>query len=173
MTHNVQLCHRSGLDWLKMAHFGKFSTFPIFSHKKQIDSEWPIFPYSHLFQSFPTKTSHFFPNFQIFISRGGGYIGQFSKIFQLFKSFPTEVAQNDQQLPILPPKWLRLSQNGQFWSIFNFSHKKQLRLTWNGEVFLICNFSNLFLPKRLIFYPISKFLFRGWGVHRTLKLAKT
>ena len=28
MTHNRQFCHQSGLDWLKMANFGQFSTFP-------------------------------------------------------------------------------------------------------------------------------------------------
>ena len=35
-THNCQLCHRSGLDWLRMANFGQFSTFSIFSHKKRL-----------------------------------------------------------------------------------------------------------------------------------------
>ena len=32
------------------------------------------------------------------------------------------MAQNDPRWPILPSNWLRLAQNGQFWSIFNFSH---------------------------------------------------
>ena len=71
---------------------------------------------------FPNKAAHFLPNFKMFILGGGGYISQFSQILQLFKSFPMEVAQNDPQWPILPPRQLRLAQNGQVWSIFNFCH---------------------------------------------------
>ena len=52
---------------------------------------------------------------------GGGYINSIFPDLQLFQLFPTAVAQNDPQWPILPPKWLKLVLNGQFWSIFNFS----------------------------------------------------
>ena len=53
---------------------------------------------------------------------GGGVHQPISPDSQLFKSFPTEAAQNDPQWPILSLKWLRLTQNGQFWLICNFSH---------------------------------------------------
>ena len=46
-------------------------------------------------------------------------VGVHWQIFLLFRSFHTEPAQNDPQWPILPPKWLRLAQNGQFWLNFN------------------------------------------------------
>ena len=70
MTHNGQFCHQSGSDWLKMAHFGQFSTFPRFFPKKMahIDSEWPISPNLQLFKFFPTKSTHFWPNLKF----GGG-----------------------------------------------------------------------------------------------------
>ena len=110
----------------------------------QIDSEWPILPNSQLFQSFPTKVVHFSPNFKIFVL-GGGYIGQFSQILQLLKSFPTEAAQNDPQWPILPLKWLRLARNGQFRSIFNFSHLFQQRVAQIGSEWPISPDLHLFL----------------------------
>ena len=53
---------------------------------------------------------------------------------------------------LFPPKWLRMTQNGQFSPICNFSNlspPKRLRMTWNGQFHLICNFSNLFPPKWL------------------------
>ena len=40
---------------------------------------------------------------------GGGVHHPIFLDLQLFESFPTKVAQNDPQWPILPPKWLRLA----------------------------------------------------------------
>ena len=72
------------------------------------------------------------------------------------------MAQNDSEWPIspdsqlsnlFPPKWLRMTQNGQFSPIRNFSNLsplKWLRMTWNGQFFSIHNFSNLFPLKWLI-----------------------
>ena len=124
-----------------------------------IDLEWPISPNSQLFQSFPAKLAHFWPN----VKTLGGYIGQIFPDLQLFELFPTAVAQNDPQWPILPLKWLGLAQNGQFWSIFNFCQvfppKTWLILTWNGQFHPIHNFSNLFPPNWLIFGQMSKL----WG----------
>ena len=64
---------------------------------------------------------------------------------QLFQSFRTKVVQNDsecQYSPIhnfsnlSPPKWLRMTWNGQFCPIHNFSilfPPKWLRMTQNGQ----------------------------------------
>ena len=75
MTHNGQFCHRSGLDWLKMANLCQFSTFPRFSPKKQLRLTWLISPNSQLFQSFPTKAAHFWPNLKIFHLGGTSNFG--------------------------------------------------------------------------------------------------
>ena len=128
----------------------------------QIDLEWPILPDSQLFPIFPTKAAHFAPNFKIFIF-GGVYISQFSEICNFLNCFPNEVAQNDPQQAILPPKLLGLAQNGQFWSIFNFSLKKWLRLTWNGQFCLIPNFSQYFPPSSPFCTKFQNFHF--WGVY--------
>ena len=51
-----------------------------------------------------------------------------------------------------PPKWLRMTWNGQFCPICNFSNlfpPKGLTMTRNGQFHLICNFSNLFPLKWL------------------------
>ena len=48
----------------------------------------------------------------------GGTSAKLSQICNFLNHFQLE---NDPQWPILPPKWLRLAQSGQFWSILNFS----------------------------------------------------
>ena len=122
MTHNGQFCHQNGPDWLKMANFGQFSTFPIFSHKKwlrltQNGQFHPIHNFSNLF---PPKQLIFCQISKVLFP--GGVHQPMSPDLQLSESFPTEVAQNDAQWPILPLKWFGLVQNSKFWSIFNFSH---------------------------------------------------
>ena len=123
--------------------------FHLFSQNEdQIDSEWPVSPDPQLFPSFATKASHFWRNFKNFCSGrgtsanflssstflnhfesqkfsfqgwgvGGGLHWPIFLDLQLFESFPTKVAQNDPQWPILPLKWLGLARNGQFWLNFN------------------------------------------------------
>ena len=60
-------------------------------------------------------------------------------------------------------KWLRLGQNSQFCRFFYLSPKIRLRLTWNGQFHLIHNFSHLLPPKHLIFGEISKIFISGGG----------
>ena len=59
--------------------------------------------------------------------------------------------------------WLKMDNFGHFSTFPRFSPKKQLRLTQNGLFHLICNFSNLFPPKQLNFGKISKFFIEGGG----------
>ena len=125
------------LKWLKMTHNGHL--FP----KKWLTLTWN--GQFHLICSF---FNHFPPKRLIFHKIStflflGGTSANFPG-FTTFRSVPMEAAQNDPQWPILPPKWLGLIQNGQFWSICNFFPKKWLRLTWNGQFHPICNFSNHF-----------------------------
>ena len=85
------------------------------------------------FQSFPTKVAQDNSEWPI------------SPNWQLFQSFPTEVAQNDLKWPILPdsqllqsfpPKWLRMTQNGQFCIAKRKKHKgismKDYTSTWTA-----------------------------------------
>ena len=122
MIHNGEFCQKK---WLSLAENGQFWSFCRFSHlfpqnEAQIDSEWPVSPDSQLFPSFATKASHFWRNLKNFHSGGGrGVHWHFFWVFQLFWIVSHQVAQNDPQWPILPPKWLRLAQNGQFWLNFN------------------------------------------------------
>ena len=62
-------------------------------------------------------------------------------------------------------KWLRLGQNGQFWSFcrlfYLFLKKMRLRLTQNGQFHPIQNFSHLLPPKHLIFGEIAKIFIPG------------
>ena len=122
-----------------MANFTRFTTFPIFYHQSI---------------SFLQKSQ------QILVR--GGYIVKFFNFLELFH---TKGAPNDPQWQIWPKKWLRLGQNGQFWSFCRFFPQERLGLTQNGQFHPIHNFSHLFPPKHLIFAEISKIFISGGRVH--------
>ena len=68
--------------------------------------------------------------------------------------------------------WVKMTKFGHFtgFSIFFpiFSPKMRLRLTRNGQFYLIHNFSHLFLPRHLISWEISKIFISGRGVHQQI-----
>ena len=159
--------------WPILTDLQLFQTFP--TKVAQYDSEWPISPDSQLFQSFPTEVAQndlewpISPDLQLFQSfpisglKNGNFairnfsnppkfrmtrniqfypVCNFSNLFplkwlrmtqngqfyliQLFQSFPTEVAQNDSEWPILPDLQLfqsfptKVAQNDSEWLICNF-----------------------------------------------------
>ena len=119
VSHNLaendpqwQILPKSGSDCVKMANLACFLSFT------PNNSELSISPDSQLFPSFATKASHFWRNLKNFHFWGGGYIGKFFRVFQIFKSFHTNAAENDPQWQIWPKKWLRLYQKGQFGMFF-------------------------------------------------------
>ena len=65
-------------------------------------------------------------------------------------------------MPNLAKKWVRLAQNGQFWSFCRFFPIMRLRFIWNGHFHAIHNFSHLLPPKHLISSEISKICI-SWG----------
>ena len=130
--------NQSGSESLGMANFTQFTTFLIFSNQSCSKSQ-PISLDSQLFllkrlrmtqngqfhlihnfsNLFPPKWLVFGQISKFFIFwGGGGTLAKFSQICNFLNHFQLE---NDPQWPILPPKWLRLAQNGQFWSICNVS----------------------------------------------------
>ena len=116
ITHNCKFGQKSGLDWVKMAKFGHFAWFSIFSPKMRLRLTQnyqfhPIHNFSHLF---PPKCLIFGgnpKNFHFWLE--GMYTSNFFEFSNFFESFHTNVAQNHPQLQIWPKKWLRLGQNGQ------------------------------------------------------------
>ena len=105
----------------------------------------------------------FWPNLKIFHWGGGVHWPNFFQIYNFLNHFQLE---NDPQWPILPPKWLGLAQNGQFWSIFNFSQvfpQKAAQIDSKWPISPDSQLSNFFPPKQLIFGKISKYLIWGWG----------
>ena len=59
--------------------------------------------------------------------------------------------------------WLQMANFGHFAGFSIFSHKMRLRLTQNGQFHPIHNFSHLLPPKGLIFGEISKVFIPGRG----------
>ena len=116
-----------------------------------------IHNFSHLL---PPKHLIFGEISKIFIS-GGGTLAN-------FLSFPTfsnrftpmrlKMTHNGKFGQKTGLGWVKMAIFAYF---FIFSPKMRLRLTWNGQFHLIHNFSHLLPPKRLIFGEISKFSF--WG----------
>ena len=165
MTHNGEFCQKSGLDWLKMAYFGHFAVFPSFPPKW--GSDWLGMANFTRFTTFPIfchQSISFLEKSQKVSFWGGGYIGKCFEFFNFFELFHIEVAQNDPQWWILPKKWFRLAPNanfGHFAGFSIFSPKMRLRLTRNGQFHPIHNFSHLLPPKHLIFWEIQRIFVQG------------
>ena len=166
MTHNGKFGQKSGLDWVKMAIFAYFSIFSP-NNEAEIDSEWSISPDSQLSPSFATKASHFWRNLKNFHFWGGVH----QQIFWSFSTFSNhftpmwlEMTHNGKFGQKSGLDWVKMAIFAYF-SIF--SPKMRLRLTQNGQFHLIHNFSHLLPPKRLIFGEISKIFISG-GVHRQI-----
>ena len=158
------LFHWSSSEWLGMANFAWFATFPIFFTKvAQNDLEWPILPDFALFQSFPTKYSEWpgttnfawFATFPIFThwSSSDDSNGQFAWL-QLFQSFSTEVAQNDSECQFCPicnfsnlfPSKIKVAQNDSEWPILPDSQlfpPRWLRMTRNGQFARFTTFQSI------------------------------
>ena len=138
MTHNGKFCQKSGLDWLKMANFGHFAGFSIFSPKMRLRltlNGHLIHNFSHLL---PPKCLIFGEISKIFIPLGG-YISKFFWVFQLLRIISHQSGSKWPTMAILPPKWRGWAQNGQFW--FNFNKNLNISVeSWlifrTGLVFL-------------------------------------
>ena len=86
----------SPLKWFRMTQNSQFHLIHNFSH---------LLPPKHLIFGEISK---------IFVPGVEGYISKLFEFFNIFELLHTEVAQNDSQWPILPLKWLRLAQMGNF-----------------------------------------------------------
>ena len=154
-------------QWLRLGQNGHFCIFSIFSPKMRLrltrNGQFHlIHNFSHLL---PPKRLIFGEISKIFISGGGTSAN--------FLSFPTfsnrftpmwlEMTHNGKFGQKSGLDWVKMAIFAYF-SIF--SPKMRLRLTWNGQFHLIHNFSHLLPPKHLIFGEISKIFISGGGVHR-------
>ena len=121
-----------------------------------------IHNFSHLL---PPKRLIFGEISKIFISGGGGTSANFLS-FPTFSTHFTpmwlEMTHNGKFGQKSGLDWVKTAIFAYF-SIF--SPKMRLRLTRNGQFHLIRNFSHLLPPKHLIFGEISKIFISGGGVH--------
>ena len=161
MTHNCKFGPKSGLDWVKMANFACFS---IFSPKMRLGLTqngqfYLIHNFSHLL---PPKCLIFGEISKIFIL--GGCTSANFLAFPTFSNHFTpmwlKMTHNGKFGQKSGLDWVKMANFACF-SIF--SPKMRPRLTWNGQFDLIHNFSHLLLPKRLIFGEISKVFVSGGG----------
>ena len=157
-----------------MAPNGQFWSFCRFfylpsQNEAQIDSGWPNSPNSQLFPSFATKMSHFWRNLKIFLSwGGGGTLAKFLSVLHFSNHFTPKwlkMTHNGKFCQKSGLDWLQTANFGCFAGFSIFSPKMRLRLTQNGQFHPIHNFSHLLPPKHLIFGEISKFSIPGGGVH--------
>ena len=98
MTHNGEFYQKHGLDSLKMANFGHFAGFSIFSPKMRLrlTQNGQFHSIHNFFHLLPPKHLIFGEISKFFIP-GGGYIGKFFEFFKCFELFHTKAAQNDTQ----------------------------------------------------------------------------
>ena len=97
---------KSGLDWVKMANFGHFAGFSIFSPKVRLrltrnGQFHPIHSFPHLL---PPKHLISGEISKISISGGGGTLAYFWSFSTVLKLFHTKAPQNDPQWQIWPKK---------------------------------------------------------------------
>ena len=161
MTHNGKFGQKSGLDWVKMANLAYFS---IFSPKMRLRlTQNGQFHLIHNFSHFlPPKCLIFGEISKIFIS--GRVVHQqnfwvFQLLWTRFRPMWHKITHHCKFGQKSGLDWVKMA-NLAYFSIF--SPKMRLRLTRNGQFHLIHNFSHLLPPKHLIFGEISKiFIFRG------------
>ena len=106
---------------------------------------------------------------QNFSLGGGGTSAKFSQICNFLNHFQLE---NDPQWPILTPKWLKLAQNGQFWSFFNFSQVFPQKAAQIDSIWPISPDSQLFQSfptKAPHFWQNLKFFHFGEGGYIELR----
>ena len=166
ITHNCKFCQKSGLDWVKTAKFGHFAGFFIFSPKMRLrlTQNGQFHLIHNISYLLPPKLLIFGEISKIVVSRVG-YIGK-------FLSFPTfsnrftpmqlKITHNGKFGQKSGLDWVKMANFAGF-SIF--SPKMGLKLTRNGQFHLINNFSHLLPPKRLIFGEISKIFISVGGIH--------
>ena len=139
--------------WLRLGQNGHccifFYLFP--QNEAEIDSEWSILPDSQLFPSFATKASHFWRNLTKFSFLGGGGTSANFLNFLTFSNRLTpmrlEMTHNGKFGQKSGLDWLKMA----IFAYFSmFSPKMRPRLTQNGQFHLIHNFSHLLPPKHLI-----------------------
>ena len=154
ITHNGKFGQKSGLDWVKMAIFAYFFIFsPKMILRLTLNGQF------HLIHNFsdllPPKHLIFEEISNIFISGGctSANFLSFPTFSNRFTPMQLEMTHNgkfDQKSGL---HWVKTAIFAYF-SIF--SPKMRLRLTRNGQFHLIHNFSHLLPPKHLIFEEISK-----------------
>ena len=161
IMYSCKFGQKSGLDWVKMANLACFS---IFSPKMRLrvtrNGQFDlIHNFSHLL---PPKHLIFEEISKIFIS-GGGTLAivlsfpMFSNCFTPIRLKMTHNCKFGQKSGLDCVKMANLA----CFSIF--SPKMRLRLTRNGQFHLIHNFSHLLPPKHLIFGEISKIFVSSGG----------
>ena len=161
MTHNSKFGQKSGLDWVKMAIFAYFS---IFSPKMRLRLTGNcqfhlIHNFSHLL---PPKHLIFGEISKIFVSGEGTSANflSFPTFSNHFTPIQLKMTHNCKFGQKSGLDWVKMAIFAYF-SIF--SPKMRLRLTRNGQFHLIHNFSHLLPPKHIIFGEISKIFISGGG----------
>ena len=167
---------KSGLDWLQMANFGHFAGLSIFSPKMRLRLTWngqfhPIHNFSHLF---PPKHLIFgeISKFSFLGGTSANFLS-FSNFSNCFTPKWLKMTHNGQFCQKSGLDWLQMASFGHFAGFSIFSLKIRLRLTQNGQFHPIHNFSHLLPPKHLIFGEISKFLFKGGDTSKSIYLPST
>ena len=152
---------KSCLDWVKMANFCHFTGF---SPKVRLRLTWNglfhlIHNFTHLL---PPKHLIFGEISKIFISRGGTLANflSFSTFLNCFTPKELQMTHNGKFGQKSGLDGVKMVNFGHF---AGFSPKVMLRLTWNGQFCSIHNFSHLLPPKYLIFGEISKIFISGRG----------
>ena len=158
--------------WLRLAPNDQFWSFCRFSHlfpqnDAQIDLEWPISLIHNFSHLLPPECLIFGKISKIIIPGEGGTLANFLSFSTYLNHFTLEwlkMTLNGKFCQKSDLDWLQNANFHHFAGLSIFSPKMRLRLTWNGQFHPIHNFSHLLPPKCLIFGEISKIFIPLGGI---------
>ena len=164
MTCNGKFGQKSGLDWVKMANFVHFAGFSP-KMRLRLTQNGQFHLIHNFFHLLPPKCLIFGEISKIFVSGGQGTLANylsFSTFSNRFTPKGLQMTHNGKFGQKSGLDWVKTANFGQF---AGFPPKMRLRLTQNGQFHPIHNFS-IFCHQSISFLEKSqKFLFLGGGVH--------
>ena len=168
MTHSGEFCQKK---WLRLAPNGQFWLFCRFFHLfPQNEAQNGQFQLIHNFSHLLPPKHLIFGEISKFSFLGGGSTStdflSFSTFSNCFTPKWLKMTHNGEFCQKSGLDWLQMTNFGHFACFPIFSPKMRLRLTWNGQFHLIHNFSHILPPKRSFLEKSQKLSFlMGGGGH--------
>ena len=138
--------------------------FKIFLRNRKNEKDVPYLDVVHIYIFVFFKLDEWLQSYDLKCINMYNLHQQIFEFSNFFKSFHTNVAENDPQWQIWPKKWLRLGQNGQFCMFFYLFPQNEAGIDLEWSISPDSQLSPSFATKASHFWRnLKKFHFQGWG----------